>query len=498
MTHPNPSCRLSGRQLFGVLVVLGVAQLAVLSGCDTGSRSEGGSGGTPGVNPGDVCQTGAAFLLSASTSTGCVGQEIMLEGLNFSPDLGNNRVFFSDNDGEFSIEGLVTQFIDNGPHPIFGCPDTSIVVRVPGGVRSGFISLQVILPDGTKTDAGLVSYAGCPEILGFAVGTAGAPFLAVDAGFAFLNPDFQIYGYNLGTVTGIEIIDPSGAAFPGATVTQGGQATPAYTIAAGLDVVTVTLPTAVVVPTCSAYYLQIRLTDSSAGAPVSSNALIMPVREQFAPAEFEDLPGTIVGCLVPTGVRRGMVPIYYQVVMEPAQSRYDMVPEFLDPLTGTWIECEGPVQQGSRLMTGVSSQQGQYPAIVTGGASYVFEWDTVANGLVYDASDPQATPVTTRVRIRVENPAPAGSTCPTFSQPEARFESASLLIDNPVDFTAVPPVLVGSSGTIAESFNDNLQEDDTAGNTALWNDNESGVLTGLPVSVVPWGEGTKEKEEMIL
>lgn len=471
--------------------MLFVAQLALLTSCNTGKRNEAGVG-IVGPAVGE-CTTGAAFLLSASTSTGCVGQAIVLDGLNFSSILANNRVLFTDNSGEFSIEGLVTQFIDNGTHPVFQCPSTSIVVRVPTGARTGNINLQVTDGNGKTTDAGLVSFTGCPEILGFAEGTAGNPFLSVDATFTFLTPDFQVYGHNLSTVTSVEITDPSGAAVTTATVTQNGVASPNYTLADGMDVVTVELSTATpIVPTCSAYYLRIRLVDASGGAPIISNGIIMPVREQFAPAEFEDLPGTIFGCIVPSGVRRGVVPLQFQLGMEPAQARYDVIPQFLDPITGTWFDCIGtPDTDTDRIMTGVIDMVGEFPSIVSGGASYTFHWDTVANGLVYDSTlDP--SPITTRVRLLVDNPSPSVQTCDTFSQADARFESAPMLIDNPANVATFPPTLVGDEGSMREDWNDNLREDGTAGNTAQWNSSSPGELTGLPGTVLPWGTGTSD------
>ncbi|MCA8960670.1 MAG: hypothetical protein KDC38_09165, partial [Planctomycetes bacterium] len=477
-----------GRRWLNAAALLVVVQLVALTGCDTGQRNVGG--GVIQAAPG--CGSGVPFLLGVSTEMACPGEEIELNGLNFSPDLSSNLVTFGDLTGNVQITGIVTGFVDNGSHPVFNCPDTTLIVRVPTGARTGTISVTVVQPDESKIDAGSVAFTGCPQVIGFGQGADAAPFLSVDAGFNFLTDQFQIFGYGLTTITEVNVTDPDGQVILNSTVASGfGTTNPNYTLPNGLEVVTVTLdPPGTVVPSCSTYYLGVKLTDASTGVPVESNEVIIPVREQFAPGEFEDMPGTIVGCVVPSGARRGILPLYYNLCMDPCQARYDVIPEFLSP-AGTWLPCTGvSANEGVRVLPGVPGMSTEYPVIVSGGASSVFRWDTVADGLVYDAVN--GVPFATRVRFRIENPFPAVATCPTAPPSDAMFETALILIDNPGNIATIPPTPLPSDGSIAESFNDATQFDDQLSDDEVSWDGSTGFLLGQPTPGVPWGSGTSD------
>ncbi|MCA8960976.1 MAG: hypothetical protein KDC38_10710, partial [Planctomycetes bacterium] len=467
--------------------ILVATSLLVLSfGCDTGRRHE--SSGIPVVID---CSSDQPYLFGSSSETACPGEELTLYGLNFSPVLEDNRVTFQDPFGATSIEALVLESIDNGPHPVYHCRDTSLVVLVPPAARTGVIEVRVRAGSSAEHVAGSTSFVGCPELLGFVVGTDGDPFLTVDSGYNLLTDRVQLYGTNLDRITETRVLGPDGQSI-NATATSGGLTGSTYTIASTLDVATVTLdPNATIIPTCETYYIQLSLIDSTSGSPVESNSLIIPVRTQFSPTDSSDLPGTITGCSSPSGIQRGVVPIHFDLAMDPARASYDVVLEYLDSTAlGGWSECAG-VDAGQHELraTGLPSQVGAFPALVGGGHSHTFLWDTVANGIGYPATG-SGDPFVTRVRFRLENISPGSAQpCPPSSRPEALFESATIIVDNPLDDTGLSLAPAAREVTILELFEDALHLDDSSPTDVTW-DGEGSLIGGRPTASPPWATGT--------
>ncbi len=462
----------------------------LLFACNSGHRN---APGTPIVQPG--CDQGTPFVLSASTTVAVVGEQIVVEGLNFSLDPQMNTVLFQDGSREFAIDGLVTDVVGNGTHPLFGCPSTTLFVTVPTGTRTGAALVRVRNDDGVLSNAGEFQVKAAPEILGFAVGVSGRPYLDADSTFTLVTPEVQLIGHNLSEVTDVEVIQPNGLVLTSATVSNGGAAGASYAVPDGMDVVTVDLdPPGSIVPTCSTFQFSITLIDSSSGTLLMSNTILVPTRELFLPGERADLPGTITGALLPPGVRRGVVPVAFNLAMEPASVRYDVTLEYLDPLAGGWVECIGvDDDQGSQLITGDPDQASAHGAIVAGGASHVFHWDTVANGLTYDAMFGQ-NPLTTKLRFvfGARYPSTPGL-CPESTLAGVLYETPFLLVDNPSDTASTPPELIRGEGEITESFGDRLHHDVAAGGSAQWNALSSGVLRGSSTaSALPWRSGTDD------
>lgn len=449
------------------MLVLGVVQAVGLTGCNTGRRNDGVTAST---GPAIDCTDGTPFLLNVSTNEACAGATITLNGLNLPLDMADMRVTFTNSGGTISVAGQIVQVVDNGPDPNFdGCQSVSVLVTVPSGARSGLIRLEAIKPDGARVIAGNASFTACPEIVGFGVGNGATGFLAWTGANMFLNDQLQVFGYNLDGVTDVEAVDPNGTVFNGWAVAPGGVANPDYMLPPGMSVVTVTVENALV-PDCESFFFELELTASQGGAPLASNRIIVPVRRAFAPDDFEDLPGVITGALVPPGVLSGLIPITYNLMADPPQSTYDVIPQFFDTDAGAWVDCDGvTASEGVNHLSGHPAMTSLVDGIPGGGATYTFMWDSSA----------QVTGPTALVPVRLAVQPGATSAmgvCPTAPDPNSRFELPAIVIAN-----GGP-----REGAIEENFNDQVKFDE---GSAQWNLTSSGQLVGGATGSLPWGMG---------
>ncbi len=459
-----------------------------LVGCGGG----GSSSVAPAANPG-TCD-GMPALLELSQPAGNVGEGILITGLNLSTDINRLTVLFHDASGEVTIEAPILATIDNGAHPALICRSTTIRVEVPPGALTGTVEVLVHTDDGKLLSAGELPFEAAPQIISFGSTATADPWILASPTSALLTTEFQIFGYNLEGLTGVEIVDSDGATIPGATILPGFGAlvSPSYTLPDGLEVATIDIAGVAPSPLpCSVAYFQFRVLNGGAGVDLASNSVIVPVRVMYSPGVLEDMPGTISGCVVPTGVRRGVVDLTFTLTMQPAMSRYDVRPQYWDSATSTWIDCVGvDSDEGETLIPGVPGQVSPVAPMIAGGATHVFRWDTVSSGVWYDYLGPTDR-ATTRVRFIVENLAdgPLFGLCETYSVFEARYESPTIVIDNPLD----PGTgLVGRAGELFEGF-DSTQADPTFPATALWNEGDSGALIDGPVAPdAPWGAGTTD------
>lgn len=462
------------------ITAVGVVALAVglaLFGCDTGRRNDGPTSSDPGV---DCSEDRVPFLLEASTDVACAGTVITLEGLNLALDPADNAVTFESPGGSVRVPAQVLQAVDNGLHPSFpGCLSVSLLVVVPTGAPSGLIRLEVRRDDGSRVVAGNAVFTSCPEIVGFGVGPDANGFLVWDVAGNFLEADLQLFGYGLDSVTDVEVVDPQGSVFTGFPLSATGTPNPNYVLPAGMEVVTVTVDS-VFVPDCESFYFTLKLISTATGSLLESNRILVPVRRAVAPQDFEDLPGTVTGAFVPPGVRSGVIPITYQLVAEPAQTTYDVVPQYFDPDAAVWVDCT-PIDstEGINEMPGLPFMSGGADALVGGGAVHTFHWDSAAQ--IGGATEAY------RVRLPVRVNTPIVGLCETTSAPDRRFELPTIVISNPTDAAGMPLV---PTGTLGEEFNDTRA---LADGDAAWNEQSSGVLTsGVAPAGTPWGAGTAE------
>lgn len=467
-----------GRHLLGCLLVLSIVQVIGLTGCNTGRRNERNAA-TGGVGPNCLDQA-VPFFQSVSNDEACAGTTITINGLNYSLDPVNNFVNFESADGTTSIRAEVLQAIDNGPSADFaGCQSTSLLVAVPAGARSGLVQITVRTDEGTVLPGGAFTFTACPEIIGYGVGQDADGFM-VNGATGFLNDQLQIFGYNLDAVTGVVVTDPNGTVFDAFAVVAAGLATPNYTVPNGMSVVTVTMENGLV-PDCETFFFDLQLVSNLGAGTLSSNRVIIPARTAFGPTDFEDLPGVITGAIVPPGVRSGVIPITYSLAAAPAQNRYDVIPEYFDPNTMDWVPCTGvTANEGIRRLAGFTGMTTAGLGLISGGATYTFNWDSGA--------DIRGQTQTVAVRIPVEPNGGAIGICPTFSDDTRRYELPNLVISNPSD---AGDVLLPIEGSIVEEFNDTSSLDTATMATADWNAVSSGVLSGPAAGGLPaWGTGT--------
>ena len=443
----------SARRLWA-LCLLGCVlfSIVVLPGCNTGSRTNGQQSGPDDV-PDDV-----PLLLDVIPAQGKPGDVLTLSGRNFSPMLANNVVLFTNNAGTIELPGLVESVQVGLFEPGQGAPST-LTVRVPCGVRTGFVGLTVELPDGNEIPAGGAGFTGAPVILGVAIDDDGQGVaIRRDSGGSIF-PDFvHLIGYNLiNNVTGVDFLDGvSNLAAP--SITNGPPINASYTVAPGIEVIGVEIPSGMLPsdPSCDTQLLALEgIAAGTGGLPMDAN----PVRVPFAvitglSGAISDIPANFTGATIPTGIRRGEIDVSYNLLSDPSSARWDVIHEYevRDPLTGAtdWLPCTpatGSID-GEDLLPGTIVKRSQNPGIIGPGQGYRFTWDS--------ETDFPALFTVTRVRMRTTTTESVNSLACAGS-----WITDWLVIDN----------RVSASGSFVEDFSDNSGEDPIS--TALCNPNES-------------------------
>ncbi|MFN0060067.1 MAG: hypothetical protein ACKVX7_16540 [Planctomycetota bacterium] len=467
-------------------MIIGLAMLG-LSGCDTGQRNL--SQGTTVV---PVNCTGGVPVLLSGTFEACPGDSISLEVLNPGATVADNIPFFrATGANPIEIAGVTVDLIMLGNHPIFECPYGRIEVVVPTGARDGTIRLIVAAADGTQTDAGIVNYIGCPEIVGYVVGASGTFLL--DAVGVQSPTTFFVYGYNFSSVTSATVTHPGPAGQP--VVFAGLAATGAVIpgLAGGMDAVEVDIDPiaqAALIAPAFFYYLKLELVASGGATTQTSNAVEVAVRGVFGPGDNEDMPGTITGLILPTGIRSGIIEIKFNLTSMPANARYDLGPEVLGTrLVPRWTNSLGqsgpctPIgESGLKMLSGVEEQQSAYPALIGGGASQVFRWDAAKD--IFPATPGNAPqPEWVILTLRPGNDLPDVTT-----NASGEWETGRLVILNQDDDVPF------GDGQLIETFGSKAFQDLTAPSTASWNESQPGNLVGSPIGggVPPWGNGTDD------
>ncbi len=465
---------LTSKRLWG-LALIGLLALTLAAGCNTGNR---GVSGPPGLAPPPV---GFPIVTSISPAEGKPGDILTLSGKNFSPVASENIVTFTDNSQTVNIIGKV-ESVNVGPFDPTDGALSSMTVRVPSGVRSGFIFLAIRTPTGTlNAQMQQSSFTAAPVIIGVAVNDNGQGTAVLRDVAANLVTDFVwLIGYNLGSsVTDVEIFDGT-QVLPADAVVPGLPPNATYSLGAGLEAIGVDLP-AGLIPSggCTTSVLEFTaISSGGTGFPLTSGPFEMPYAV-VNPASFtiSAIPAHFTGAITPSGIRSGDLDVTFNFVSGPADARWDVVVEYQDPTDpsgNSFIQCTPAPgsMTGATLLTGIPNHRSSTPGIIGPGVTYNFTWDTAA-----DLPGANGTAVS-RVRLRPTNPNPlsAGSVSPCVGS----LITDWLVIDNSVS----------TPGTIVEEFSDNEHEDQVS--TALWNPSGSGVLTAGPgfPTAPNWGTGT--------
>ena len=395
---------------------------------------------------------------------GSAGDVITFRATGIDSNPLNLEAPFLDTTGTITQSGRVLSVTDagfqQGQGTIF-----EVEVLVPGGVRSGTVSL---LSNGISF--GGFGFDAAPEVIGVGVGDA-AQFGAVTrstSGQVF--PDeVLLYGYNLSGVTSV-VIDDGTAMFNASTLIPGPPV--GLSVPQGLQMIQVGLPTGLSPFTCETVALSIRCESLiQSGVILRSGWIDVPFSgiANGSPITTADIPGYLNGAMVPPGVRRGDIVVDYSFLMDETGSRFQVAIEYQDPLNlANWLPCTpttdtnvGHLLPGSRVVTPGG-------ALLGPGARHRFTWDS--------ATDlPLGAPITTRMRIRPFNPIPAlGAQCPA-----GEWETPLIVIDPDAP----------SGGGLVENFDSTTQLDPTGGD-AVWG---SGLLAAPMGGSSPfpmWGLGT--------
>lgn len=187
-----------------------VACALLIGGCDLSSDpDEDGTGTTPPVNPGGGTGGGpliSPILFGIDPSLLCVGDEIVLTGVNFSQDLTRNKVNFQAGTRKIPALPLRVEFPTDGNAQ--NGLESRLLVRVPGGTSSGSVELIV---DGVF--AGATNYEACPQLMAYTLQRDQQgrflPHLGI-LGFDPTNSFVQLYGTGLNEIQEVVLEDSTG------------------------------------------------------------------------------------------------------------------------------------------------------------------------------------------------------------------------------------------------------------------------------------------------
>jgi hypothetical protein len=165
---------------------------------DTGTLSCASYAGCPLTVP-------LLFSLAQGDENLCPGQEITLNGVNFSPVLARDRVWFRASNSRIPGLPVFVEFPTDGD-PRNGL-ESALKVIVPTGVMTGNVELYV---DGVFS--GAAGYFACPQILGVGIGPAASEPSILHSGLQEEPSDEPViaFGINLDEVNEVLIGDREG------------------------------------------------------------------------------------------------------------------------------------------------------------------------------------------------------------------------------------------------------------------------------------------------
>ncbi len=451
----------------GATRALVLTALLILVGCGGGSAS----------SLGGVSQPLPPAVFELDEPYGGAGDVITFRATGVNAVPANSEVTFVDLSGTIELRGTIISIIDLGTQPGHGVIRLVSVI-VPGGVRSGFVTL---LSNGTSRSS---FFDASPEIVGVAVGDSGLLGAVSREPNGSLFPDtVLLYGYNLspasgtgvtqiqiqvGTATPVTIPATQFGPPPGAT----------FTIPPGLEMIRVPLA-GLAPPQCQTTPLTIvcrsfiqpgvLLETAKVSIPLAG----IPLGGQPADAE---IPGYFTGAKIPAGTRTGDVPIDFGFLMTPAGARFDVVVEYEDPTlppADPFALCSpAPDSPSGDRIPGTRAE---HPGVglIGPGAPHRFVWDSLA-----DLPGSMGA-VGTRIRLRAVGPVPVTAiSCPT-----GEWITPGLIIDNSTPSTP-------RSGMLVEEFEDISHLDPTGGN-AIWSFGELAAPFGGGNPAPQWGTGTQ-------
>ena len=208
--------------------------LAALPSCNTGSRGVGGP---------DVPRPDARVprLETVFPEGGRPGDLLTLTGVNFSSTLEKNTVLFSDFAGN-DLPGVV-ESVSVGPFVEEVGAFSTLSVRVPTGVRSGFVGLEVETDLFGKVRPGGVGFTGAPVLLGYAIGDDGNGFtVSYSSPTAFIPGEVTLIGHNLVNNVTEAMVSDGTTTVAAPSIANGPPFTATYTLPFGLEAIVVTLP----------------------------------------------------------------------------------------------------------------------------------------------------------------------------------------------------------------------------------------------------------------
>ncbi|MDE0960218.1 MAG: hypothetical protein OSB09_05500 [Planctomycetota bacterium] len=458
------------------IFLLMISAIAVFAGgCDTGHRFGAGFGDPPVSEPPEPpeppdCISPSLNNVSPDPVQGTGGTQLTLEGVNFDPVLEQNRVLFRSFSNQTILEGYVVNVtVDTTDPNACGAP-SFLQVIVPSGVRSGTVELLV---NGIYSGADV--FTAAPEIVGFAVGDDGSSIFQNAGGTIVPTNVVVLYGYNLSSVTGANVDD--GTTSQASPSVQTGTGIVNYDLPSDMEAVRVELPTGII-PSGDTSALTISVTAATAGLPLNSSAIEVPLATVLAPGEFSAVPPYTVAGLVPGGVRGGVIPLQFVTLCSPVRGRFDAIPEYENPMgSGNWLPCselEGTFD-GQGFVPGGFGFTSAAPFAVAPGQHLTYQWDSrldISPGLTI-----------VRVRLQISDPVPATA----LQDTPGIWTSGALVINNNFD------PLSTSDGTVVETF-DTLTNYDPLAGSAIWGGGllEFNTLSPEPNAAFSVGSGTTD------
>ncbi len=415
------------------------------------------------------------------------GDEIVIEGRDFSPTLAENEVTI----GDIPAAPLRVEFPSNGD-PDDGL-ESRLRVLVPTGVKSGRLRLRV---KGLPADGG-ADLLGSPQLMSFAIGRSGREPSLVHSGFLGFSPlggsiQLTLFGLNLEEVDAVIMTDRSGA----------------QSRIPRIQFLEWPIPD---LPANGLSRIQFSLENASLAISLSTrDELLIDTKSRFDPSNGLRVPvvpitalstplGPVInGILVPPGVRTGPIRLRYSMYDHPqvdqafvidvrwsadgGKTFFPAVPDLDDPEhDGTRQVLPGDIDFGSAA-----------GLFFAGGALRTFTWDPVRDSELQKlrGSGVGAGALTLRFRIQlipefVVTGKPSGTRIAIDSPPVAFLDLGP---------AGTPSAAIEGANEFIEDFT-TTHRADAARTTALWNIPEApGFLrAALPSdAALPNGRGTFE------
>lgn len=414
--------------VLALAVILGA--IATLSGCGGGSSSNSAAP-TAVVGPVDIT--------AMSPDEGGAGTILTITGHGFNLDPAKNQVVFVQTGaGSADIVGQILSVASMG-FDANGDPVTVMTVRVPSNVRSSLVTVSTTIgPDFVLV--GTEPFVATPVIASIVHGATNAGFMRVNvANATFTDFDVIAYGYNLDGVVGVTVTDENLQPVAVTLLPTVPGAAPAP--ADGMSAVAIRFAggTQVAMPNCfesAALMLRVEIMGNG-GMPISSNAAPIKVRKVLPTGEQEDLHGSVMSLLTPSGVRAGDIECHFNVHAEAdaATVRFNVIPQYRNA-NSAFVDCTivgGPIT----VLPGRSVEPSAYPSIPAVGNVSSFIWDSATDLPGFDGF--------TELRILLDQ---VGATFLCDQNPDGEFFSGRIAIDN----RGIAGVT--GAGAIVETFDD--------------------------------------------